>query len=79
MKKTYEKPQVYMERFELAEHIAGCSITMNMAVEGGCSGDGTINDVYSGAWFLMDNTACSSKAEAYCYTQGSGSIVTINS
>ena len=25
MKKTYEKPQIYMERFELAEHIAsGC-------------------------------------------------------
>ncbi len=25
MKKVYEKPQVYMERFELAEHIAsGC-------------------------------------------------------
>lgn len=27
MKKVYEKPQVYMERFELAEHIAsGCGM-----------------------------------------------------
>ena len=28
MKKKYEKPQVYMEKFELAEHIAGCKLTL---------------------------------------------------
>lgn len=31
MKKTYEKPQIYMERFELAEHIAsGCGMIIEL-------------------------------------------------
>lgn len=30
MKKSYEKPQIYLERFELAEHIAsGCGMIVN--------------------------------------------------
>ena len=51
MKKVYEKPQVYMERFELAEHIAGCSLDINGNDEYTCSGTGTINgNVIPSTW-----------------------------
>lgn len=42
MKKKYEKPQVYMEKFELAEHIAGCKLTLQQGDVDVCEATGTI-------------------------------------
>lgn len=45
MKKRYEKPQVYMEKFELAEHIAGCKLTLQQGDVDVCEATGTIGSV----------------------------------
>ncbi len=79
MKKTYEKPQIYMERFELAEHIAGCNLTMNSQDEGTCTATGTVNgqEVVLFAVGVFD--PCQTSAEAFCITNGSFNLATINS
>lgn len=83
MKKVYEKPQVYMERFELAEHIAGCSLIMNSESEASCSASGTINGtpvfLFLDAQICTDSEGDFIKSEAYCYTNSSISIANINS
>ena len=82
MKKVYEKPQVYMERFELAEHIAGCSLEMNSKSEFDCTGTGFINGIKMNVF--VDTVICNpdngiANAEGYCYTSGSINVATINS
>lgn len=84
MKKKYEKPQVYIERFELAEHIAGCSLTLNAADVVNCTASGTVSSEYFGsnysnAWFIEKNTTCEIDLEGYCYTNGNMNVATINS
>lgn len=79
MKKKYEKPQVYMEKFELAEHIAGCSLTINSVDLMLCTGSGTVRDEYTESWFIDGNQLCIAELEGYCYTNGSINVATINS
>lgn len=79
MKKKYEKPLIYMEKFELAEHIAGCSLTINNTDVVVCTAEGTIGDLPSEAWFVPGNTLCAIEVEDYCYTNSSNNIATINS
>lgn len=72
MKKTYEKPQIYMERFELAEHIAsGCGNIVQWRDYAGC-----FKDVTNGLWnsdMVCDINADLDKGENYCYyAAGSG-------
>lgn len=77
--KPYVKPELYYENFELAQHIAGCNISMTNTVEGNCTGNGTIGPWKQDAWFLDANDACAAKTEKYCYTNGAGTTVTVNS
>lgn len=79
MKKTYQKPQAYVEKFELAEHIAGCSLTINFADVNACAAEGTLLDEYAEAWFVEGNQNCKIPFEGYCYTNGSMNVATINS
>lgn len=79
MKKKYEKPQVYMEKFELAEHIAGCNVTLLTDNPLKCVGDGIIDGEQTNSWFIDANTSCSITAEGYCYTNSSINVATINS
>lgn len=83
MKKKYEKPQVYMEKFELAEHIAGCKLTLQQDDVNICEAIGTIGSVTllttDNAWFLESTQACEIKVEDYCYTNSTSTIATINS
>lgn len=79
MKKVYEKPQVYMERFELAEHIAGCSLEINNDDEFTCNGNGTINGKVIPNLFIDSNGNCKTVIGGYCYTQSSINVSTINS
>lgn len=77
MKKVYEKPQVYMERFELAEHIAGCNLTPNN--DGSGTMNGFIEDDYYHNVFLEGMKNCKTEVESYCYTNGSINNATITS
>ena len=83
MKKKYEKPQVYMEKFELAEHIAGCKITLQQDDVNICEAIGTIGSVTlpttDNAWFLESTQVCEIKVEDYCYRNSTSTIATINS
>lgn len=77
--KTYVKPELFFESFELSQHIAGCNLRLNSEVQA-CTASGTIFGVTlegSESWFVSD--VCSAKVEAYCYTNGSMGITTINS
>lgn len=81
--KTYVKPELFFESFELAQHIAGCSLTMNNSViPENCSASGTIYGVplpEGESWFLSRTGSCTAEVEAYCYTNGTMSVATINS
>lgn len=77
--KPYVKPELYYESFELAQHIAGCNITMQNTVEENCIGTGTIGPWPGNAWFLDGNDNCVIKTESYCYSNGAGTTVTVNS
>lgn len=79
MKKVYEKPQVYMERFELAEHIAGCSLDITGSNEMSCTATGTIKGELIPNLFINDNDACMTVIEGYCYTNGAINVANINS
>lgn len=79
MKKKYEKPQVYMEKFELAEHIAGCHLTLVTKNPNECQAGGTVDDEYAESWFVEANNNCKTVAEGYCYTNSSINVATINS
>ena len=79
MKKVYEKPQVYMERFELAEHIAGCSLTLLNDDVTKCVAEGTIEGAYSENFFISGNNACGSTTDAFCITNSSINVTTIMS
>lgn len=80
--KTYVKPELFFESFELAQHIAGCSLKLEFGDVGDCGATGYIEDVYldgnNGSWFISGPT-CTVEVEAYCYTNGSMNIATINS
>ena len=78
MKKSYEKPKVYMERFELAEHIAQCGITVSFNPNGECSVEMTSPDgEYTYQAFL--GGPCAVYPEDICYTSGASISSTLNS
>lgn len=78
MKKTYEKPQVYIETFTLAEHIAGCYFTLNIADVNSCSGNGEVDGFPVESLFLA-KPICENPTEGYCYTNSAIDVSTITS
>lgn len=79
MKKEYEKPQIYIERFELAQHIAGCTLKLQNTNVEDCAAQGDIFGDVSDSWFLKGNGVCKEYVQDYCYTNGNINIATINS
>lgn len=75
--KTYVKPELFFESFELSQHIAGCNLTLEIAV-GTCKATGTIEGIPGDSWFISKEH-CKTLVEAYCYTNGSMNVATINS
>lgn len=75
MKRSYVKPELVYESFELAQSIAACALKLNMndvkdcEVEGGTSG-------YAVGGFVASNNECSTIIEDYCYTSGAEIIAT---
>lgn len=75
--KTYVKPELFFESFELSQHIAGCNLTLTLEV-GACDAHGTIEGIPGESWFISKEH-CETVVEAYCYTNGSMNVATINS
>lgn len=72
MKKKYEKPQVYMEKFELSHNVAVCDYKLGAANQTDCS---IVKDRYQddGAEFVggfVGKPTCSIGVSLYCYTSG---------
>lgn len=80
MKKKYEKPQIYIEKFELAQHIAACDLKLNSTdvhnCEASCESGGVIMEPLL---FIKDNGECKIEFEGYCYTNGAGGTATFTS
>lgn len=76
MKKTYVKPELYFESFELAEHIAGCNLSLTSTVDT-CTASGDIGTNYSDSWFI--SKACTMLVEDFCYYPNESNLNTINS
>ena len=78
MKKVYEKPQVYMERFELAEHIAVCGLQLGSTDTNSCR---VTNDRGCGGMaeglFQFEPVCSFSDFEQYCYSGGPGEMYAI--
>lgn len=83
--KPYVKPELYFESFELAQHIAGCNLTLKDQDGLNCTASGTIDNESGGdrwyldTWFLEGNKSCTVTQENYCYTNGSVTNITVNS
>lgn len=81
--KPYVKPELYYENFELAQHIAGCSLELQHEDGLQCAATGTVTDgfgeeMHLDTWFI-NNLVCKTPLQSYCYTNGSLSHITINS
>lgn len=79
--KQYVKPELYLESFELSQHIAGCSLVLQSGEPESCKASGSVRDQYYETIFLEKTGVCDGGVEvdAYCYTNGTFSITTINS
>lgn len=77
--KPYVKPELHYESFELAQHIAGCSLTPKSVDPMTCAYDGVINGVDYDLWFIDGNNVCGVPVEDYCYANSNSNITTINS
>ena len=77
--KPYVKPELYYESFELAQHIAGCSLTPQSGSPETCQYAGVIGVVDASNWFIDNPNVCGVPVEDYCYTNSYSDIATINS
>ena len=77
--KTYVKPELYYESFELSQHIAGCNLTLKLGDVLDCTAEGTIGLVETTGWFVEANQSCQAPVEDYCYTNSTTNLATINS
>lgn len=76
--KTYVKPELYYESFELSQHIAGCNLELGPTDVLNCTASGKIGIAESNSWFIAE-PVCTSEVEDYCYTNGTTNLATINS
>lgn len=82
--KTYVKPELYFESFELSQHIAACDIKLANADIWNCNAE--VHDKLNGFFgdleqdfknAFVDNNNCTKKVgdfEIFCYTNGAGSL-----
>lgn len=65
--KTYQKPQLFYEKFELSQHIASCDLKLNFGLGSGCTASGMAGGylpITKG--FVIGD--CVEGVEGYCYT-----------
>lgn len=75
--KTYEKPQIYFESFEVSQYVAACGWDMSnhKSVET-CTaeGDPDYNNISGVPAFIEANTNCLIHPEIYCETNGAENV-----
>lgn len=73
MKKVYEKPQVYMERFELSQNVAVCDYKLASGDPNSCKieKDNFLDDGADCKGGFLQVGPCDFKTSIYCYTNGS--------
>ena len=78
-KKVYVKPNIYMERFELAQHIANC--TFELAIqEDSCHFIGEKDSAFEGIAIINDSiSSCVDRASEYCEFAASSEFNTFDS
>lgn len=76
--KTYVKPELYYESFELSQHIAACDLQIKHADAASCK---IINDREFGSLVggFITTEVCDFAYEQYCYTNGAGMPSTFTS
>lgn len=82
MKKTYVKPEMFYENFELSRHIATCAWDMsNFNTKEACSAvaDGSLGFPEGWTIFQTSGLCADTSSEAYCWTNGSSSMNVFNS
>lgn len=86
MKKAYQKPVLYAESYELAEHIAACGIKLNQGTIFDCKvvGGTILEDMGLGQYFQVSGSCNEvifdweyfnknkNSIQEYCYTNGCG-------
>ena len=80
MKKKYEKPQVYMEKFELSHNVASCDYKLGAADTNTCSivEDNCKEDCEDFTGGFVSKPICSELAPSiYCYDAGEGTLPTV--
>lgn len=67
--KTYQKPRLFYERFELSQHIASCDLKLsfNLGYGSGCSASGLL-DGYLPVMNGFVEGDCEVGMHGYCYT-----------
>lgn len=75
MKKSYVKPVLTYESFQLSQSIAACYVKLNQNNPESCQTDGGTSGFVEPGGFLNDQS-CVYILEDYCITNGSGFIVT---
>ena len=73
MKKVYEKPQVYMERFELSQNVAVCDYKLGLGDPNSCKieKDNFPDDGGDFTGGFLQEGPCDFKTSIYCYTNSS--------
>lgn len=70
--KTYQKPQLFYEKFELSQHIASCDWIPNstLGIESPCTTKGSLYGVSYEHGFVEGT--CEQGVQGYCYTNSIG-------
>ena len=79
MKKVYEKPQVYMERFELSQNIALCDWKLGSGDPTSCRIENDRFEADGGDFTggFATEGLCDFPTSSYCYSDGSGTLPSI--
>ena len=77
MKKRYEKPQVYMEKFELSHNVAVCDYKLGAADAKHCNiiQDNRDDDGADFTGGFIAKPTCSIAVSEYCYTDGAEGLL----
>lgn len=75
--RTYKKPEIYFEHFELSEHIAACDYKLTFADGNNCSATNQIEDDYAyGETIFLIEGLCTGVTNDYCYYKASSGLTT---
>lgn len=80
--KKYEKPEIYIEKFELSQHIAACAWDMsnqNSVESCSATSDAELSGLVGINAFYDENVCSDGPIDVYCYTNDSEGFNIFNS